>query len=256
MAAIVVDKDTDRGIATVTLNRPEVGNALNERMHRELREAWRDLADADDIRGVVLTAAGDRWFCTGRDVKELAEAQRRGEQVERDAARSTATAGKGFLPAEFPKPVLVALNGSVVGGGWAFVVDADLAVAARGTQLIDRHAQAGQFGGFARIFDSLPHKIAIELMLTGASLTAERAAELGLVNRVVDREDLLDESMAMMDVVVGLPRSAGDSYIRAIRLMRREANPPARQELLRTLAATTRDADDSKQVVGRRFGRS
>lgn len=254
MSVLTVERDTARRVATVTLNRPHRGNALDDELHAELRRAWRHLAGDAEIDGVVLTAAGSRWFCTGRDVKELAAAQQSGRELARDEAGALATGRKGFIPPSFPKPVLLALNGSVVGGGWAFVADADLAFATPTVRLLDGHAQAGQFGGFHRIYHSLPRKIAVELMLTDRSLSAEEGVAFGLINRIVDADELLDQAVMTMASITQLSASARAAYMDALRAMRQHEEDPLLQGFLRLQARQTRQSKASQDAVRERFG--
>lgn len=254
MGVLKIQRDSARRVAAVTLNRPHRGNALDDELHTELRRAWGALAGDPDIDGVVLTAAGNRWFCTGRDVKELAAAQESGSELARDQASALATGRKGFIPPSFPKPVLLALNGSVVGGGWAFLADADLAFATPTVRLIDGHAQAGQFGGFQRIYHGLPRKIAVELMLTDRSLSAQEGVAFGLLNRIVDADELLDQALMTMASIAQLPASARAAYMDALRAMRQHEEDPLLQGFLRLQARQTRQSRASQDAVRERFG--
>lgn len=254
MDVLTVDHDHATRVATLTLDRPHSGNALNDPLHSALDAAWKKVAADADIDGVVLTGAGTRWFCTGRDVKELAATQRSGEELARDRGGVDAASHKGFIPAAYPKPVLLALNGSVVGGGWSFVSDADLVFAAPQVRLLDRHAQAGQFGGFDRIYRSLPRKIAVELMLTDLELTAQRALDFGLINRIVEQDELLAQSQEAMSRIVSLPPAALAAYVEALRLMRQHEENPFMRGFLRLQARQTRQSAASQEVLQNRFG--
>jgi len=158
------------GIALITIDRAERMNALNEEVIQGLRQAWRQFADCDD-RVAILTAAGDRAFSVGADIK--------------DAPREM-WQGVPSVGVPLDKPVIAAVHGWCIGGAYVIVQMCDLVVAAANTRFKYPEAQVGFTGGLiASAAARLPHKIAMEFMLLGEDIGAERAHQVGMVNRVV-----------------------------------------------------------------------
>lgn len=160
---------SEAGVATITLDRPAKRNAMTASMCEALCAAWERLRDSDD-RVAVLCASGDT-FCAGADLAAPPEHFWR------------AVPGVGF---DLDKPVIAAVQGPVVGMALAIVAYCDLCVAADTTRFLYPEARVGVAKGLITgLAVRMPHKIAMELMLTGGPLTAPRACELGFVNRVV-----------------------------------------------------------------------
>jgi crotonobetainyl-CoA hydratase len=185
-------------VMVITFNRPEARNAVNVELTRIVGEAL-DEAEADaEIRAVVLTGAGDRAFCAGADLKAVA----RGEFATGDLPPHWGFAGCVRHP--LAKPVIAAVNGFALGGGTEIALWADLVVAADtasfGLPEVKRGIIAGAGGAF-RLAAQLPAKVAMELLLTGEPVDAPTALRLGLVNRVVPQDKVLDEALALAEVV-------------------------------------------------------
>jgi enoyl-CoA hydratase len=169
------------------MDRPEARNAMNAELSEQLASTYDMLADDDDIWVVVLTGAGDRAFCAGADLKEV---------VAHAAAcppRPPRRGGfGGITQRDFPKPIVAAVNGYALGGGFEMCLACDLIIAEQhatfGLPEVKRGIFAGA-GGLIRIGQRLPMPIALEIVMTGEPLTAERAYDLGLVNRVVPSGD-------------------------------------------------------------------
>jgi crotonobetainyl-CoA hydratase len=190
--------ETRGHVMLITLNRPEVRNAVNLAMHLAVGRAL-DVADADpDIRVVVITGAGDKAFCAGADLVALA----RGDSVLPDDPAQRAWGFAGFVAHPIGKPVIAAVNGFALGGGTEIALAADLVVAADtatfGLPEVRRGIYAGAGGAF-RIVQQIPRKLGLEIALTGEPLDAQRAHAIGLVNRVVPTERLLDEAFALAE---------------------------------------------------------
>jgi crotonobetainyl-CoA hydratase len=186
----VVLVDRADHIMTITINRPEVRNAINLAVHIGIGEAL-EAAQADThIRAVIVTGAGDQAFCAGADLKALA----RGEELMPRLAVQAAWGFAGLVTHPISKPVIAAVNGAALGGGTEIMLACDLAVAADsasfGLPEVKRGIYAGAGGSF-RLARQLPTKIAMELLLTGDSMSAQRAFELGLVNAVVSKATVL-----------------------------------------------------------------
>ncbi|MFD7137682.1 enoyl-CoA hydratase/isomerase family protein [Streptomyces sp. NPDC059894] len=199
MADTVLYEVSD-GLATITLNRPEAMNALNTATKVALREAVRTAAEDSAVRAVLLTAAGDRAFCVGQDLKEhiglLVEDRETG------SARTMSTVKEHYNPivralAEAPKPVVAAVNGVAAGAGFGFALAADYRIVA------DTAAFNTSFAGVALTADSgvswtLPRVVgpgrATDLLFFPRSIKAQEAYELGIANRVVPADALRAEA--------------------------------------------------------------
>jgi enoyl-CoA hydratase len=175
-------------VRLVTIDRPERANALDPTTFHGLGRAFLDAAGDDDVRVVVLTGAGTKAFCSGMDLK---------------AFRDGATDGAGgpgpeiFAEQYFPKPIVAAVNGAAVGGGFGLVLACDIVVAAEHAIFGLPEVARGLVGAGAtsRAALRLPPAVALELALTGAPLDAARALHLGLVNEVVPASQLLDTAL-------------------------------------------------------------
>jgi crotonobetainyl-CoA hydratase len=175
-------------VAHITLNRPEVMNALNAKAHDELNEIWNDFKNDDDVWVAILSGAGDRAFCTGNDLKESA-----GRTAEERAKERPPFAGitSGF---DCSKPIIAAVHGYCVAGGFETALACDLIIAADNTQFSLPEVQVGLVagaGGLHRLARTAPLKATMGLVLTGKRISAEEAWRLGIVNEVVPVEELL-----------------------------------------------------------------
>jgi enoyl-CoA hydratase/carnithine racemase len=186
-------------VATMTLDRPERGNALSRRMREPVRAVWRDVMADVSVRVLVITGAGDRHFCTGIDVGEVAEtgATSAGDGPAREEIAWSALAHGVW------KPVICALNGLVAGGGLHFVADADIVVAADHVEIMDTHTSVGMVGAVENV--GLTHRLplgsVLRMTLAGKHyrMPVARAYQLGLVDEVCTREALLDTAYAIAD---------------------------------------------------------
>lgn len=178
---------TDAGIATITLNRPDRGNAMTGAMGRALKAAWAEVRDNPGIRVAVVTGAGERFFCTGADVGGLdAESELSG------LSNRPFHEVNHFSPHQNRvwKPVVCAVNGLCNAGGLHFVVDSDIIVASRNAKFMDSHTNVGLVSGIESVglMRRLPVGTALRLSLQGKNfrLTAERAHQLGLVDELAE----------------------------------------------------------------------
>lgn len=178
-------------IALIRLNRPEVRNAVNLALTAELRAALAWLEGDDTLRAAVLTGAG-RFFCAGMDLAAFAAGERPGLNDPDGFA--------GFVRADRSKPVIAAVNGGAVAGGFEIVLACDMVVAEQGAILGLPEVKRGLIaagGGAFRLPRRLPPAIAAEMLLTGDPISADRAAALGLVNRVVAADALIPTALAL-----------------------------------------------------------
>ncbi|MDO9410826.1 crotonase/enoyl-CoA hydratase family protein [Patulibacter sp.] len=181
--------DTD-GVLVITLDRPEAYNAF-DRAQAEGLSAALDRLDADDaLTCGVITGAGGR-FCAGSDLRAVA------------AGASMRVPPRGFygmLERPPAKPVIAAVEGAAVGGGWELAMACDLVVAARGAVFALPEVHRGVIasgGALARLPRRVPYHLAMELLLTGRSVPAEEAARLGFVNRVTEDGGALAGALAL-----------------------------------------------------------
>jgi crotonobetainyl-CoA hydratase len=177
-------------VLLVTLNRPEARNAVNPAVTLALGDALEEAERDRGIWAVVLTGAGDKAFCAGADLKAVA----RGESLIPADPERAAWGFAGYVSHPISKPTIAAVNGFALGGGTEITLASDLAVAADtasfGLPEVRRGIFAGA-GGLFRLPAQIPKKVAMEMILTGEPITAQRALELGLVNRVVPQDQVV-----------------------------------------------------------------
>ncbi|PXW76321.1 short chain enoyl-CoA hydratase [Blastomonas natatoria] len=183
-------------VAIVTLNRPEAMNALSSALRAELADAMRAVAKDDAVRAVVLTGAGTRAFTAGLDLKEL------GASTEGLGAANATDPRDNPVKAveQCAKPVIGAINGVAITGGFELALACDVLIASTNARFADTHARVGIMPGWG-LSQKLSRMIGIsrakELSLTGNFLDAATAERWGLVNRVVQAEELLPVATAL-----------------------------------------------------------
>lgn len=187
--SLVLVEVTD-GVATVTLNRPEAMNALSKALRAELAEVIRRLDADDDVRAIILTGAGERAFTAGLDLKELGS----DAAAMDDATGTSADANPVKAIEQTGKPVIGAINGVAITGGFEVALACDVLIASSNARFADTHARVGIMPGWG-LSQKLSRLIGIyrakELSLSGNFLDAATAERWGLVNRVVSPEELL-----------------------------------------------------------------
>jgi len=183
-------------IAYLTLNRPDQRNAINLEMYRRLTETWDRINEDNDIRVVIVTGAGDKAFSAGMDLKEVARLRKEGK--------------KDFLKLvddpfllkmrSVKKPIIAAINGNVFAGGFLLSLNSDMRVAVEGTTFAITESQIGRGSPWAiPLLWMLPLGIIMELTLTGDPISAERMYQMGLINRLVKREELMPTAIAIAE---------------------------------------------------------
>ncbi len=200
------------GAAWITIDRPEARNALNTAVRTGLKDAFLR-AEADEaVSVVVITGAGDRAFCAGGDLKEMA-----------DVALTVPPPDYVPQPGRtlaITKPVVAAVNGIAFGGGFLLAQSADLVVAAETASFGITEARVGRGAPWAAPLPWLvPPRLALQMLLTGAPITARRAYEVGLVNEVVPAEDLVPRTRELVGTIVAnapLSVRAGKAMVYAV----------------------------------------
>lgn len=184
------------GIGIITIDRPEKLNSLTLAMYQELSAAFDEVRDDPDLGVAVLTGAGERAFCVGADLKESipALAEGRFDISEWDGAHQKHS--------RLFKPVIAAVNGLCLGGGFEIMLSTDLRIAADSASFGLPEPGVGVVpagGTLARLTRQIPYPWAMELLLTGDPINAETALRRGLVNRVVPAADLLDNAISLAE---------------------------------------------------------
>ena len=216
----------DDGIARVSLNRPEVRNAINQQMQDELREVWRDIRYDGDVRCVILSAEGQS-FCTGID---------RGEAMSEENNLAMAAGNYPGYPTPWMyddpgrdigpkardcwKPVIAAVNGIACGGAFYLVVEVEFIIAAEDATFFDPHVTYGMTAAFEPIqmLRKMPFQEIMRMSLLGADerMSAERAREIGLVTEVVPLEELRERAEWAATVIADSPALAIQGTMRAL----------------------------------------
>jgi len=193
--------DRDGSVASLTVNRPKVLNALNLQTLDELRRAILDLKHDDTVRAVILTGAGDKSFVAGADINELAVQTP-------TSGREHAVRGQHVLDLieHMGKPVIAAINGYALGGGCELAMACTMRIAADTAKLGQPEINLGIMPGYAgtqRLARIAGRGRALELLLTGEQISAQEAHRLGLVNRVVPAASLMAEAKALASALAG-----------------------------------------------------
>jgi enoyl-CoA hydratase/carnithine racemase len=215
------------GVAVVTMNRPEVHNAFNEAMQRELRSVWRSLRTNDDVRAVVLTGAGSDAFCTGIDRAESVEPYLTDPDRQRSVGRVStpfmfSDPGENINPKQNDmwKPVIAAVNGMACGGALYMLGEVDIIIAATHATFFDPHVSYGMVSGFesVHLLQKLPLGETLRLALLGnhERISAERAYQVGLVSEVVDGDALLERALWIGRAIAEAPPLAIQGTLRAV----------------------------------------
>lgn len=185
----------ERGpVLEITFDHPPA-HAFDQRASRDLDAAFGRLCDTPHLRCAIVTATGDRIFSAGWDLKAVAAG---------DMGENFGSHGFMGLERQFTKPVIAAVNGLAVGGGFEFSLHAHMVVCAQHAEFGLPELQRGfipEAGGLWRVYRRLPVSIAHELLLTGRRLTAEEGLRLGFVNRIVPREQLLEAAREMAEKI-------------------------------------------------------
>jgi enoyl-CoA hydratase/carnithine racemase len=207
-----VTYEVRRGVAWLTINRPDARNALNQAVRDGLFEGVRRFNDDDGAQVLVLTGAGDKAFCAGGDLKEMADT-------------ALKVPPPDFLPqfgrnVEVVKPTIAAVNGVAFAGGFLLAQQCDLCVAADTARFAISEVKVGRGVPWAAPLPWLiPPRIAMQILLTGDPIDARRAYEAGLVNEVVPAAELADTAQRLAERIAGNAPLSVRAAKRTVRLV-------------------------------------
>jgi enoyl-CoA hydratase len=216
----------DDGIAIITINRPDTRNALSRDVREGLFAAWDRFERDAQLRIAILTGAGDKAFCAGGDLKEMVE-------------RKLAVPPLDMFPVpgeniSLSKPTIAAVNGVAFAGGWMISQACDLCVASTAAKFAITEVKVGRGSPWATpLIHMIPQRIMMEIVLTGKPITAQRAYEIGLVNRLAEPGKVLDVALELAaEILDGAPLSvqaARDTVMLSTEMGRSAALLAARQ---------------------------
>ncbi len=201
MSDAVLFDARDDGIAIITLNRPEQRNALGRDVRKGLFEAWHRFEQDSALRVAILTGTGEKAFCAGGDLKEMVDTQ-------------MTVPPRDMFPVpgdtiELSKPTIAAVNGVAFAGGWMIAQACDLCVASSTAKFAVTEVKVGRSSPWAApLIHMIPQRIMMEILLTGKPISAERAYEIGLVNRLAEPDHLMECAIALAtEILDGAPLS-------------------------------------------------
>jgi enoyl-CoA hydratase/carnithine racemase len=212
MAKVLYEKRNQ--IAYITLNRPAKHNAIDTETDDLLFDAWTAFRDDPDARLAILTGAGDTSFCAGADLSSHVDGWLEGGPGLGRSVLSRGFGGGITRGLQISKPIIAALNGWVIGGGIELALACDIRVAAADIQFGFFHMRRGMHfgdGGIVRLVNTCGVGVAMELELMGEPISAERALQCHLVNRVVPRNELMTTVEDMAAKILRNPRVAVES---------------------------------------------
>ncbi len=203
MKQLVLYKE-EKGIAFLTLNRPQKLNALNYATNDRLLQLLDDIESNPAIRAIIMTGAGDKAFSAGGDIHEFTASIRQGGDV---AVREFVSRGQRMTARieSFPKPIIVAVNGIAFGGGCEITEAAHLAIASDKAVFAKPEINIGippTFGGTQRLPRLAGRKRALELLLTGDRFSPEQAREAGLINQIVPQQELIPAAIQLAERIL------------------------------------------------------
>lgn len=188
------------GVAVLTVNRPDKLNALNTQVIADLTDCVRHIAADDSVRAVIITGEGPKAFVAGADISELAK-------VDATSGRQLAMRGQAVFRSieQLTKPVIAAVNGFALGGGCELAMACHIRLASPTARFGQPEVRLGLipgYGGTVRLPRLVGRGRALELLLTGRVIDADEAERIGLVNKVVPAETLLDEARALAAAIL------------------------------------------------------
>lgn len=243
MTEAVLFEAREDGIAIITINRPEQRNCLNREVRDGLFSAWERFENDDMMRVAILTGSGEKAFCAGGDLKEMVD---KGLQIP----------PRDMFPVpydniELSKPTIAAVNGVAFAGGWMIAQACDLCVASSSAKFAITEVKVGRGSPWAApLISMIPQRIMMEIILTGKPVTAQRAYEIGLVNRIAEPDALMATALELAkEVLEGAPLSvkAGRETVMLATEMGRSAALQAARAA-HELTYTSRDAQEGPRA--------
>jgi len=239
MSDAVLFDARDDGIAIITINRPDTRNCLSREVREGLRAAWERFEHDKSLRVAILTGAGDKAFCAGGDLKEMVE-------------RQLQVPPRDMFPLpydniEISKPTIAAVNGVAFAGGWMIAQACDLCVASTAAKFAITEVKVGRGSPWAApLIHMIPQRIMMEIILTGKPITAQRAYEIGLVNRIAEPAALMETAIEFAkEILDGAPLSvkAGRETV----MLATEMGRAAALQAARAAHEYTYNSDDAQE---------
>lgn len=202
------------GIATITLNRPKSLNALSMELRQAISDTFENLKNDSSVAVAILTGAG-RAFCAGIDLKEVSAGDNKLEELVKNRKTSDRSGGLVTALKKFGRPIIGAVNGVAITGGFELALACDILIASTEAQFADTHARVGILPG-AELSQKLSRVIGIyrakEISLTGNFISATQAEAWGLVNRVVEPAELLPTCERLAKDILSCPQDMVQKY--------------------------------------------
>ncbi|MWB76862.1 enoyl-CoA hydratase [Pseudooceanicola sp. 216_PA32_1] len=239
-----VTSERKGNILVVTMNRPEVYNAMHAPMHHEMSALWDDFAADPDLWVAVLTGAGDKAFSAGNDLKYTA-------QGGKGTAPATGFAGLS-MRFDLEKPIIAAVNGFAMGGGFETALSCDIILAADTAKFALPEVKVGLFAaasGVQRLSRQIGRKPAVEMMLTGRHVLADEGYRLGFVNEVLPADKLMDRAMEMAGDIASVSPSSVKATKRVLNAMDDLENLRSSLLYSRQVMSELRTTEDFKEGV-------
>ena len=214
MGSEFISEERRESFAIIRLNRPEKFNALSREMIFALSEIFANLESQTDLRAIVLTGAGDRSFCAGTDIGELGG-------LDKDGAREVSERGQALCNQieSCGMPVIAAVNGIAAGGGCELALACHLRIASADAQFSLPETKLGiipGYGGTQRLAREIGHGRALEMILTGRTVSAAEALRFGLINSIVSAGDLLAKAESLAREIANLAPLAIRACLEAV----------------------------------------
>jgi enoyl-CoA hydratase/carnithine racemase len=243
MTDAVLFEARDTGVAIITINRPDARNSLGKDVREGLFAAWDRFEHDPKLRVAILTATGDRAFCAGADLKEMSQIKLLSPPLDMyPIPGDTITVSK---------PTIAAVNGVAFAGGFMIAQACDLCVASTEAKFAITEVKVGRSSPWAApLIHMLPQRIMMEIVLTGKPITAQRAYEVGLVNRLAAPEELLNVALELAEeIAAGAPLSvqaAREMVMLATEMGRTDALHSAREKAVKVY--TSEDAQEGPKA--------
>ncbi|MCH2169562.1 crotonase/enoyl-CoA hydratase family protein [Myxococcota bacterium] len=251
--AVIVEQDGH--VLSVTLNRPEKRNAVNAEVMCRLVDAWKRLDDDDDLRCAILSGRGP-VFCAGMDLSVIHQmgSGEPGDEYLQRVRKDSAMIMQCWLKTYRPtKPVIAAVEGYALAGGTEILQGTDIRVAAESAQFGVTEVQRGLFpmaGSTVRLPRQIPYTVAVEMLLTGDAISAQRAYELGLVGRVVPDGEAVTEAGKIAERIAQNGPLAVKAILQSIRagMLVREEEAWETEEKIGISVMTSEDAQEGPRA--------